>query len=44
MEQKDLKKINYELIDTFLSAGELCLELRKNGLKEETKEDHIIKL
>ena len=22
-------------IDTFLSAGELCLELRKNGLKEE---------
>ena len=39
MEQKDLKKINYELIDTFLSAGELCLELRKKGLKEETKED-----
>ena len=39
MDQEKLKKINYELVDTFLSAGKLSLELREIGLKEEIKDD-----
>ncbi len=39
MEQKTLKKITYQLIDTFLSAGKLSLDLRRKGLIEETKKD-----
>ena len=39
MDQKKLKKINYELVDTFLSAGKLSLELRRMGLKKEIKDD-----
>ena len=39
MDQKKLKKINYELVDTFLSAGKLSLELRRIGLKKEIKDD-----
>ena len=39
MDQEKLKKINYELVDTFLSAGKLSLELRDIGLKEEIKDD-----
>ncbi len=39
MNQEKFKKINYELIETFLSAGKLCLDLRKKGLKEEIKKD-----
>jgi len=39
MDQKKLKKKNYELVDTFLSAGKLSLELRRMGLKKEIKDD-----
>ena len=39
MDQEKFKKINYELIETFLSAGKLCLDLRKEGLTEELKKD-----
>ena len=41
MDQEKFKKINYELIETFLSAGKLCLDLRKEGLTEELKKDNI---
>ena len=43
MDQVKFKKINYELIETFLSAGKLCLDLRKEGLTEELKKDNISK-
>ena len=36
----DLKIITEKLIDTFLSAGELSLSLRKKGLKKEIKSDN----
>ena len=39
MDQKQLKKINYELVDTFLTAGKLSLELREKGLTEQIKDD-----
>ena len=39
MDQEKFKKINYELIETFLSAGKLCLDLRKEGLTEGLKKD-----
>ena len=34
------KNITIELLDTFLKAGELSLELRRKGLIKETKEDN----
>ncbi len=39
MDQKELKEINYQLLETFLSAGKLSLELRIKGLKKEIKDD-----
>ena len=36
----DIKKIVEDLIETFLSAGELSLLLRKKGLKKEIKSDN----
>ncbi len=39
MNQRELKKINYELLNTFLSAGKLSLELRQTGLQKKIKED-----
>ena len=40
MDNNQLKKINYTLIDTFLIAGERSIELRKIGLKKEIKSDN----
>ena len=40
MDNDQLKKINYDLIDTFLTAGERSIELRKIGLKKEIKSDN----
>ena len=37
MDNEQLKKINYDLIDTFLIAGDRSIELRKIGLKKEIK-------
>ncbi|WP_435113007.1 3'(2'),5'-bisphosphate nucleotidase CysQ family protein [Candidatus Pelagibacter bacterium nBUS_36] len=36
----EIKKIIENLIDTFLSAGELSIDLRKKGLKKEIKSDN----
>ena len=35
------KEITLSLIDTFKNAGNIALELRKKGLKKETKSDKI---
>ena len=40
MDSQQLKKINYDLIDTFLMAGKKSIELRDRGLKEEIKSDN----
>ena len=40
MNNDQLKKINYALIDTFLLAGDKSIELRKIGLKKEIKSDN----
>ena len=40
MDNEQLKKINYALIDTFLMAGDRSIELRKIGLKKEIKSDN----
>ena len=40
MEIENLKKITLNLLDTFLNAGELSLELRSKGLKKEIKLDN----
>ena len=40
MDNDQLKKINYALIDTFLIAGNRSIELRKIGLKKEIKSDN----
>ena len=40
MNNDQLKKINYALIDTFLTAGDRSIELRKIGLKKEIKSDN----
>jgi len=40
MNNQTIKKINYSLIDTFLYAGKLSLELRDAGLKKEIKSDN----
>jgi hypothetical protein len=37
MTELNLKKITEELIDTFLYAGEISLELREKGLIKERK-------
>ena len=34
------KEITLSLIDTFKNAGNIALELRKKGLKKETKSDN----
>ena len=40
MDNDQLKKINYALIDTFLLAGDRSIELRRIGLKKEIKSDN----
>ncbi len=40
MQTEELKKIVQELLDTFKEAGKVALELRKQGLKKEIKEDN----
>ena len=40
MDNDQLKKINYALIDTFLIAGDRSIELRRIGLKKEIKSDN----
>ena len=40
MNNKDLKEICENLIDTFLKAGEISIELRNNGLIETIKSDN----
>ena len=40
MTELNLKKITEELIETFLYAGEISLELRKKGLIKEIKSDN----
>ncbi len=40
MQTEELKKIVQELIDTFKESGKVALELRKEGLKKEIKEDN----
>ena len=40
MDNDQLKKITYALIDTFLIAGDKSIELRKIGLKKEIKSDN----
>ncbi len=40
MDHQALKKINYSLIETFLDAGKLSLQLRNIGLKKEIKSDN----
>ena len=40
MKIEDRKKITDELLDTFIKAGDLSLELRKKGLIKEIKEDN----
>ena len=40
MDHKTLKKINYSLIDTFLNAGKISIDLRNAGLKKKIKSDN----
>ena len=40
MKQIDIKKTIEKLIDTFLYAGKVSIELREKGLKKEIKEDN----
>ncbi len=40
MKKIDIKKIVEDLIDTFLNAGELSLDLRNKGLTKQIKEDN----
>ena len=42
MEKINLKKICYELKDTFLVAGEKSIDLRNKGLIEKIKSDNIV--
>ena len=39
MDDKFKKKIIYELIKTFINAGDISLELREKGLKKIIKDD-----
>ena len=40
MQKIDIKKIIEDLIETFLNAGKISLELRKKGLTTEMKSDN----
>ena len=40
MNIEEAKKITKSLIDTFLSASDLALSIRKKGLKKEIKSDN----
>ena len=40
MKLNQIKKITLSLLDTFKNAGNVALELRKKGLKKETKSDN----
>ena len=40
MTQSDIKKIVNNLIQTFLDAGKISLDLRKKGLTKEIKSDN----
>ena len=40
MTQIDTKKIVTDLIDTFLDAGKISLDLRSKGLKKKIKSDN----
>ena len=40
MDDKLKKKIIYELIKTFINAGDIALELRDKGLKKIIKDDN----
>ena len=40
MDDKLKKKIIYELIKTFINAGDIALELREKGLKKIIKDDN----
>ena len=40
MIQSDIKKIVEDLIETFLDAGKISLDLRKKGLTKEIKSDN----
>ena len=40
MNQNDIKKIVEDLIQTFLNAGKISLDLRKKGLTKEIKSDN----
>jgi 3'(2'), 5'-bisphosphate nucleotidase len=40
MTEIDIEKLVRNLIDTFLSAGEISINLRKNGLKKKIKSDN----
>ena len=40
MNQSDIKKIVEDLIQTFLNAGKISLDLRKKGLTKEIKSDN----
>ena len=37
----DLKKITENLVDAFLSAGDLSLQLRDEGLSKDIKSDNL---
>ena len=40
MTEINIEKLVRDLIGTFLSAGEISINLRKNGLKKEIKSDN----
>ena len=40
MDNEIKKQIVYELIDTFINAGNIALDLRNKGLKKIIKEDN----
>ena len=40
MNQSDIKKIVEDLIQTFLNAGKISLDLREKGLTKEIKSDN----
>ena len=42
MTKIDIKEVVEKLIDTFLKAGEISLELRKKGLTKSIKSDNTL--
>jgi 3'(2'), 5'-bisphosphate nucleotidase len=40
MNLEENKKINLSLLDTFINAGKIALDLREAGLTKETKSDN----